>query len=827
MSDLIVSTVAFKSNLQPVKGTYREYQDYLHSVHDIFALEILKKSGCSLSSLQMQEYRNASLHCAYAYKDDYPFGTVIDADGKQRVVCRCTNTTCSRFRLCRPDFSLEELKVVEDNAFFKTQIAEIDETLASGKASSEVKNPGDTIAAIELYKGQSGVEEAIDIQINDLAEQELDCEEPVQENMPVQKMLTSETPVEQTDASFASFTEAEQKNIISLPALERTIINAGPGTGKTWTLIEKIKYMLSDLDIDPANILVLCFSRAAVEVIRNRLEEAANRDDLPLNWHQIDIRTFDSFATYLLAWIQDNIPSLLPDNYYLENQSYDNRIHLASYILGTQKDLLAEYEHIIVDEVQDLVGVRAEMVLTLLQCIPDNCGFTLLGDSCQAIYDYLAVNDDTVMSSEQFYRRLFHEHSKAKYYSLNHNYRQGDEFGELSIPYRKAILSDDAALRTEEAKKLDAILSTSRMNLKRILPEELKLLLKEGTLGILSRTNGQALQISSWFRAEGVQHALQRPARAQDLAVWIVRTLANAETDVIDRSEFSALFNKYYPSKADSSCRYWEALTSTQRDSSRTHYEIEDLLHGIFQNARNPLLFDEPTEKPATITISNIHRAKGREFDSVLVLQDVLENMTDAENNDLLEHKVCYVALTRPKKKVEKIPLKTQYIYIAKDETRRCFRAGGFGQKKYLSHFEVGDGADFDARAYARSVEIQQYIQTLKPDTRLKLLKCPEGTKPFTVYKIVPEENESIVLGYTTLTFARSMEGAIQRVYSNSHSIAYKYFPNIFGDVYLDGLTTCVSSSDDGIVGAKAFGGMYIWYGLSISGFAQMEKDRY
>lgn len=849
MSERSTSTVSFRSNLQPVRGSYREDQSFLRAVHDIFALELLQKAGYGLSSLQMQEYRNASLHCAYAYKDDYPFGTVFAEDGGQRVVCRCTNTACSRFHICRPDFDLEELQVVEDNVVFRSKIAEIDESLSGGKSIGNDSITGDIIAAVELFRPaktaivkhdqEQVIQEPVvqptvpQVPITQIpVTQSLEVQKPLsqelsQEEKPAPSPAQAKAPVIRPDASFSSFVEAEQEDIIYLPITERTIINAGPGTGKTWTLIEKIKYMLSDLETDPANILVLCFSRAAVEVVRNRLEEAAGRDELPLNWHQIDVRTFDSFATYLLAWLQENIPSILPAGYSLEGQSYDARIHMAAHILSTQKDLLAEYQHIIVDEVQDLVGVRAKLVLALLRGLSDNCGFTLLGDSCQALYDYLAVNDGSVMSSEQFYKKLFHEYREANYYSLTHNYRQGDEFGELSIPYRKAILSEDETLRTKEAQKLDAKLPTSHLDLRRVTTVELRPFLKEGTLGILSRTNGQALQISSWLRAEGIQHTFQRPAQSQDLAVWIARILLNAETDVIDQSEFQELFINYYPVKAASSGRYWDALISTQRDQSKTHYEIEDLLRGIFQNARNPLLFEEPTELQTTITISNIHRAKGREFDSVLVLQDVLENMTDDEKNDLLEHKVCYVALTRPKKKVEKVTLKPQYIYISKDETRRCFKAGGFGSKRYLSHFEVGDGTDFNARSYARSKEIQEYIQTLKPDTRLKLQKCTEGTKSYVLYRIVPEEDERMVLGYTTPSFARSLEWAIQRVFSNPHSIAYKYYPNVFGDIYLDGLTTCISSSDTGISGAKCFGGMYIWYGLSISGFAQMEKDRY
>ena len=833
MSERVVSTVAFRSNLQPLRRrSYSEDQTFLQSVHDIFALELLKKAGYHLTSLQKQEYDNASLHCVYADKDDYPFGTILSDDGQQQVVCRCINKYCGKFPTCRPDFDETELLVVKDNEVFKSKITQVDESLADGKGIEKGSRAGDVIASVELFKRTITVtenhEEAPIIQepvaqppepqefvTQDTKVQKTVGMEPANEVSPVTLTSQTKTPDEHTEFSFSSFVEVEQEDIIYLSTEE----------------IEKIKYMLSDLETDPTTILVLCFSRAAVEVIRNRLEEAAVREELPPNWHQIDVRTFDSFATYLLAWLQENMPSILPANYTLEDQSYDMRICTAVQILRKVNDLLAEYQHIIVDEVQDLVGVRAELVLALLQSLPSNCGFTLLGDSCQALYDYLAINDSSVMSSEQFYKQLFHEYSDAHYYSLSHNYRQRDEFGKLSIPYRKAILGEDASLRTKEVKNLSAELATFSIDLKKTTLQELSPLLKNGTLGILSRTNGQALQISSWLRAKDIQHTLQRPAQSQDLAVWIARTLLNTETDVIDQTEFSKLFTNDYPSKACSWRRYWNALVSTQRDQSKTHYEIEDLLRGILQNARNPLLFDEPTELTTKITVSNIHRAKGREFDSVLILQDVLENVTDEEkeNNDLLEHKVCYVALTRPKKIVKIVPLKTQYIYISKDETRRCFKAGisRSKRKNYLTHFEVGDGTDFNTREYARSNDIQEYIQTLGPDTRFKLRKCPEENNSYVLYKIVPEENESTVLGYTTPSFAISLKKAIQRIFGNSYDIAYKYYPNVFGDIYLDGLTTCISSSGADIPGAKCFGNMYIWYGLSISGFAQMEKDRY
>lgn len=824
MEDVITSTVAFRSNLQPINGSYGSDQHFMSMIHDPFALEVMRKAGYgATTSIQKQEYQDASLHCAYAFPDDYPFGTIIDnSTDKERVVCKCTNTNCRRFSICRPDFDNAELRAIEGNVYFQEKVREI--LIASKKQAITLDNhlqERDSKAAAALYS-RSPTSHAENQTVS-----AAHSVSPVPDSIYLRKGPSAVDLPPVQAATFDSFTEVSQDEIIKLDPAERTIVNAGPGTGKTWTLIEKIKYMLMEAGTDPENILVLCFSRAAVEVVRNRLEHAAGSDELPQNWHEVEVRTFDSFATYLLAWSQENRPDILPVCFTLESENYDQRIQSATSVIQKFTDLLAGYTHIIVDEVQDLVGVRAEMVLSLLKNLPDTCGFTLLGDSCQALYDYLAINNSNLIDSEKFYYSIFHTYCDAHYFTLTRNYRQGDELGVFTIPYRQSILTGDASARTKEAKRLNAKLLTSKINLQRFSENDAVMLKKAGTLGILTRTNGQALQISSWLRTEGIEHTLQKPAGSHALASWIAKTLTNAETDVIDSAEFSDLFSSAYPASTSSANRYWSALVSTQIDQTKRHFEIEDILRGILQNPRDPLLYEDPCNNLDDIVVSNIHRAKGREFDTVLVLNDVLDATADGEEDDLLEHKVCYVALTRPKKEIEKVVLKPQYIYISHDETRRCFRSGGFGKKKYLSHFEVGDSSDLSQRSFARDTVIQKYIQHMSQDTRLKLLKCSDRTEPYVIYSIVPEEDEHTVLGYTTAAFSKSMEKSIQRIYSNHSTIAHKYYPSIFRDIYCDGLNTCISSSNEGIPGAKKIGGMYVWYGLEISGFAQIEKDRY
>ena len=274
----------------------------------------------------------------------------------------------------------------------------------------------------------------------------------------------------------------------------------------------------------------------------------------------------------------------------------------------------------------------------------------------------------------------------------------------------------------------------------------------------------------------------------------------------------------------------WTALVSTQRGEARKRYEVADLLKGLLRNAKEPMLYESGTGAKHAITVSNIHRAKGKEFDSVIVIDDVIEAMADPNTEDILEHKVCYVALTRPRKKIERaeISKKDKQIYTTRndDQSKRCAKAGGF--KRYISHFEVGSDADLDLRSLAADNKLQQYIRkSVHSGMRLKLLKCPEGTKPYVVYRIVLEDNEKLVLGYTSKSFAHELEKAIQHIKNMNCSVYYEVYPHAFCDVYVHNITTCVSGIAPVPAGAKTFGDVSIWSGITITGFAAVDKDTY
>ena len=94
---------------------------------------------------------------------------------------------------------------------------------------------------------------------------------------------------------------------------------------------------------------------------------------------------------------------------FMKSLSYDGSIIKATQIIHKYPDvILGGWRHFIVDEIQDLTDVRARLVLEIISgCIEVGCGVTVLGDSCQAIYDYNQQNISVPMTSAKFYKLLF------------------------------------------------------------------------------------------------------------------------------------------------------------------------------------------------------------------------------------------------------------------------------------------------------------------------------------------------------------------------------------------------------------------------------------
>lgn len=182
------------------------------------------------------------------------------------------------------------------------------------------------------------------------------------------------------------FIDPDQELVIGLSVTAQVVVEAGPGSGKTHIACRRIVRLIED-GAPASRIWLLSFTRVAVEEIRQRI--ASSLSD-PSAARAIKVATFDSFAARILR------AELLPDA--ARPDGYDSSVEMATSFLvepsTVLQDFFANLSHVVIDEAQDLLGSRLEMVRLFLKNLPDSCGVTILGDPAQSIYNWSTTSDD-------------------------------------------------------------------------------------------------------------------------------------------------------------------------------------------------------------------------------------------------------------------------------------------------------------------------------------------------------------------------------------------------------------------------------------------------
>ena len=161
------------------------------------------------------------------------------------------------------------------------------------------------------------------------------------------------------------------------------LVTAGPGTGKTAVACQRIASLVDD-GVQPSRILLVSFTRTAVAELRDRIVSYAAAGERA---RSVRISTIDSYAWSLRVGFDDE-----PQLESLAGNSYDLSIEQAVNLFRGQDpdllDFMDRVEHLIVDEAQDVVGIRVDLVIEMLRSLPDDCGVTILADPAQAIYGF-------------------------------------------------------------------------------------------------------------------------------------------------------------------------------------------------------------------------------------------------------------------------------------------------------------------------------------------------------------------------------------------------------------------------------------------------------
>ncbi|MGW0668084.1 UvrD-helicase domain-containing protein [Streptomyces sp. NPDC002746] len=440
----------------------------------------------------------------------------------------------------------------------------------------------------------------------------------------------------------------EQQAVVDQPWNTRLLVTAGAGAGKTHTLVRRLDALMSDDEValEAREILVLSFSRAAVRELRERIAQHAREA------RRVRVQTFDSWAYALLRSEQ-------PDREWSALR-FDERIGEATEAIlrgAVENSETGAPAHVVIDEVQDLVGDRRDMVETLLDRFQDSCGFTVVGDGAQAIFGF-QVADEKARAAETNYffdwlRGSYQDDLVELHLSANFRARTGEARGALplGIPLQRLPSdSGEAAAAGEDIHRSLTDLLRTCPSLGTVTDAFTLDSLRDfpGTCAILCRDNRQALVLSDVLFAHGVRHRLQRDFQERPVPAWVSAVLRGAGTTNLAEERFQALLDSGPVPPVGSRTRIWRSLRSVAR-APRGLIDVSAVRRAV---AEGRFPDDLAAVEPADLVVSTVHRAKGLEFDRVIVVEPASMAELRKQHTDIdpaAEARALYVAMTRPR----------------------------------------------------------------------------------------------------------------------------------------------------------------------------------
>lgn len=79
------------------------------------------------------------------------------------------------------------------------------------------------------------------------------------------------------------------------------LIIAGPGTGKTFTLVSRVVYLITEKNVDPSEIMIVTFTEKAAKELVTRISNKLTALDIQINPEDMYIGTFHSVCLRIIA----------------------------------------------------------------------------------------------------------------------------------------------------------------------------------------------------------------------------------------------------------------------------------------------------------------------------------------------------------------------------------------------------------------------------------------------------------------------------------------------------------------------------------------------
>jgi ATP-dependent DNA helicase RecQ len=412
-----------------------------------------------------------------------------------------------------------------------------------------------------------------------------------------------------------------QRKIIDDDKANTIVVLAGPGSGKTTLLVHKLAALIELEDVRPEELLMLTFSRSATIVFKDKLRELVGA-----RANYVSIKTFHSYCFDVIGQVGN-----------LEKTEHLFESAIRKIKNNDVEESLLNVSTIVIDEAQDMSAQEYDLIQAIMHHNDSQTKLIAVGDDDQNIYQFRGSD------SSNLYR--FTE-TDCNRYELLTNYRSKQNLVEFSQHFVELLdhrYKEGRLVANTDENGHIIVVTYDSADLYEPVCRQVQTMSSKDTTAVLTYSNEDAEILTGLLLDIGVNARLIQSNKGFKLHMlyefdWLLSQLREDTKYITDKqwADLMLLFEgEFHMVTLYAQLR--NILTQFEVLYPNNKYAID--LKSYLRECKLDDMFQVSGD---CITVSTIHKSKGREFGNVFI-------MLNQQVNSEQDKRALYVAMTRAK----------------------------------------------------------------------------------------------------------------------------------------------------------------------------------